>query len=65
MHDFFYFYAHNIEGTMFDMSESELRDHLDSDIFVGCASSATDIPEGEFIEYAVNVFFKKKKRVKA
>lgn len=36
-----------------DMNRSELRKHLFSDLFIGCVSAATGIPEEEFVTYAV------------
>ena len=50
--NFFSAYAHNINGELNSMTPAEVREHLDSDIFIGCASAATGIPESDFVDYA-------------
>lgn len=50
MHDFFNTYSYDIDGGLHDMGEHQLRDHLENDIFIGCASAATGICEKEFVE---------------
>lgn len=50
--DFFGTYAHDIDGDLNDMSATELGDYLESDIFIGCASAATGIPEKDFVDWA-------------
>lgn len=50
--NFFSAYAHNINGELNSMTSAEIREHLDSDIFISCASAATGIPESDFVAYA-------------
>ena len=52
--DFFGTYAHDVAGELNQMTATELREHLTSDIFIGCASAATGIPEQDFIDWAAN-----------
>ena len=35
------------------MSEGELRDYLESDVFIGVASATTGINEKDFITYSI------------
>lgn len=51
--DFFLAYAGDIEGSLNYMSEGELMDYLESDVFIGVASAATGINEKDFITYAI------------
>lgn len=56
MKNFFDTYSNDIEGTLHNMSQDKLLEYLDSDIFIGCASAATGIPERDFVEYSLEYF---------
>lgn len=56
MSNFFLAYSGDVEGTLKTMSEDELLRYLDNDVFIGCASAATGIPEHEFVEFAIDYF---------
>jgi hypothetical protein len=51
--NFFGTYAHDINGDLNDLNAEELKEYLDSDIFIGCASAATGIIEQHFVDWAV------------
>lgn len=56
MKNFFDAYSNDIEGALHNMSQEKLLEYLDSDIFIGCASAATGIPERDFVEYSLEYF---------
>ena len=56
MKNFFDTYSNDIEGTLHNMSQDKLLEYLDGDIFIACASAATDIPEKDFVEYSLEYF---------
>lgn len=56
MRNFFETYANDIDGYLKTMSKTELLEHLESDIFIGCASAASGIKEEEFINFSLEYF---------
>lgn len=56
MRDFFTSYAGDVIGELYHMGREQLLDYLENDIFIGVASSATGIPEEDFLEFAPEFF---------
>lgn len=56
MKNFFDAYSYDVEGSLHNMSQEKLLDYLDSDIFIGCTSAATGIPEQDFVKYSLEYF---------
>lgn len=56
MRNFFTSYAGDISGELYYMGRDSLLDYLENDIFIGVASSATGIPENDFLEFAPEFF---------
>lgn len=55
MQDFFGTYS-GIERELSEMTSKELVAHLESDIFIQCASAATGIGSDEFVKFAPSFF---------
>ncbi|WP_434778531.1 hypothetical protein [Neisseria sp. Ec49-e6-T10] len=56
MKNFFDTYSNDIAGELWQMNHSERVEYLTADIFIGCASAATGIPEEDFVQYAYEYF---------
>lgn len=52
--DFFETYAHDINGELNLMNSADLKEYLENDVFIACASAATGINEPEFISWAMD-----------
>ncbi|WP_434779230.1 hypothetical protein [Neisseria sp. Ec49-e6-T10] len=60
MKKFFTEYAYGIAGELFKMDNEDRIEYLTNDIFISCASAATEIKEQDFVDYSTE-FFKKHK----
>jgi hypothetical protein len=50
----FWFCYQNHEGGLDEMSREQLKDYIEGDIFIACASAATGIDEYMFVQHALD-----------